>query len=53
MIYEWQADGIGDDLQKISEILPYRWDWIWDEILEDELKEAKSILKRRVASANV
>ena len=46
MIYEWQADGIGDNLQKISEILPYRWDWIWDEDLEDELKEGISILQR-------
>ena len=47
MIYERQADGIGDGLRKISEILSYRWDWIWDHNLEDELKEAKSKLMRR------
>lgn len=44
MIYDFQADEVGDDIEKISEILPRRWDWIWNEDLEAELSEAKSIL---------
>ena len=52
MIYEWQADGIGDNLQKISETLPHKWDWIWDENLKDELKEGISILRRSTFSTD-
>jgi len=52
-IYDFQADGVGDNVQKISEILPYRWDWIWDEDVEEELKEAKALLNRKRTSTHL
>lgn len=51
MIYDFQADSVGDDIKKISEILLRRWDWIWDEDLEAELNKAKSILAQKVQSS--
>ncbi|KXL44137.1 hypothetical protein M433DRAFT_77299 [Acidomyces richmondensis BFW] len=29
-LYDFQAEGVGDDVEKIAQILPCRWDWIWD-----------------------
>jgi salicylate hydroxylase len=53
LIYEFQNEGTGDDLQKISQTLPCRWDWIWDEDVEVELKEAVSLLKGKTASIHL
>lgn len=35
-IYDFQAAGVGDDVEKIAQILPQRWDWIWDHDVEEE-----------------
>ena len=40
-IYDFQAQGIEDDIRKIAEDLPNRWDWIWDHDVERELEDAK------------
>ena len=45
-IYEFQAPGIENDVCRIAEILPHRWDWIWDHDLEKELDEAKALMHR-------
>jgi salicylate hydroxylase len=29
-LYEFQAEGVEDDVGKIARILPRRWDWIWE-----------------------
>lgn len=29
-LYDFQAEGVGDDIEKIAQMLPGRWDWIWD-----------------------
>ena len=40
-IYDFQADGVEDDIRKIAALLPQRWDWIWDYDLDRELPEAR------------
>ena len=50
MLYDFQAEGVGDDVEKLSQILPRRWDWIWDEDLEAELKQARSIFSQEVSA---
>ncbi|KAF2094272.1 salicylate 1-hydroxylase-like protein [Rhizodiscina lignyota] len=52
MLYDFQADGIRDDVSKLAEILPRRWDWIWDEDLEVELRDARSILNQKAPNAS-
>lgn len=46
-IYEFQAPDVGDDVGKIAEVLPSRWDWIWDHDIEKELTEAKAMMDSR------
>ncbi|KAF2772943.1 FAD/NAD(P)-binding domain-containing protein [Teratosphaeria nubilosa] len=29
-IFDFECEGIRDDVRKIAEVLPRRWDWIWD-----------------------
>lgn len=41
-LYDLEAQGVGDDVQKIAEILPHRWDWIWDYDIEAALADAKN-----------
>jgi len=42
-IYDFQADGVEDDVGKIAALLPQRWDWIWDYDLDQELPEAQRL----------
>lgn len=44
MIYDFEAPETGDDVEKIAQILPHRWDWIWDHDVEAELQTARMLL---------
>lgn len=39
-VYNFLADGIGDDVEKIDADLSKRYNWVWDEDLESELTQA-------------
>ena len=49
LIYDFQREGIGDDIKKIKEDLEQRWNWIWNEDLEAELTNAMEIFKEETA----
>ncbi len=43
-VYELEAEGVMDDVDKLRENLATRFRWIWEEDLEEELAEAMSML---------
>ena len=43
-IYEFEGDGVGDDLDKMRQNLRTRYNWIWDKKLEDDLAEATKLM---------
>lgn len=43
-IYQFVDDELGADLEKIKERLETRYDWIWDEDLGQQLKDAQKIM---------
>jgi salicylate hydroxylase len=48
MLYEFELEGVGDDAGKIAENLKHRMRWIWEEDLEQEVKDAKGFLAAEV-----
>jgi salicylate hydroxylase len=42
-IYEFEA--LGDDVERITENLQQRYEWIWDEELDAQLEKAQAFLK--------
>ena len=42
-LYEFQGEGIEDDVKKMDEKLKVMYDWIWGENLEDEYTEVMKI----------
>ena len=44
-IYDFQAPGMRDDVHKIAQVIPRRWEWIWDHDFDKELKEAKAFTR--------
>ncbi len=42
-IYEFEA--LGDDVERITENLQQRYEWIWDEDLDAQLEKAQAFLK--------
>lgn len=43
-LYEFEDDSLGSDLEKIKARLATRNNWIWDEDLEEQLKEAMALM---------
>ncbi|KAI6832635.1 salicylate hydroxylase [Hortaea werneckii] len=43
-LYEWRADGVGDDFEKIHQECKQRCEIIWDGQINDMIREAKSRL---------
>lgn len=43
-VYELEAEGVMDDVDKLREDLATRFRWIWEEDLEEELAEAMGML---------
>ena len=41
MLYDFEGEGVGDDLDKLSENLSSRLQWIWEEDLQAHLEEGK------------
>ncbi|KAI9810361.1 MAG: hypothetical protein M1827_006328 [Pycnora praestabilis] len=50
-LYDFELEGIGDDIEKVKENLETRYRWIWDEDLDGELQRAKSLLGERAKLA--
>ncbi|KAI9866704.1 MAG: hypothetical protein M1830_005913 [Pleopsidium flavum] len=50
-LYDFEADGIGDDEHMIRENLNQRYPWIWEEDVDGELREAKALLGERAKLA--
>ncbi|KAI9795583.1 MAG: hypothetical protein M1835_005495 [Candelina submexicana] len=46
-VYDFEGKGIGDDLEKIKKDLDTRYDWIWEENLDQDLKDARQLLDKR------
>lgn len=46
-VYEFQGDDILDDISKIAQVLPSRWDWIWEHDIEADITAAKGLLDRK------
>lgn len=44
LLYEFQDDELGGDLEKIRQRLQTRYNWIWDEDLERQLRDAQKIM---------
>jgi salicylate hydroxylase len=49
-LYEFRLPGIGDDLDKIAEVLPTRSDWIYDHDIEAEMDETRKMLRNTLKS---
>lgn len=47
-IYEFQHPEMGDRLERLAEVLPVRWDWIWNHDIEKALATAKEKLKQNI-----
>ncbi|MCJ1253499.1 hypothetical protein MMC24_001311 [Lignoscripta atroalba] len=47
-LYDFEHDGIEDDLELIRRNLDTRYKWIWEHDLEEDLKKAKEILGERI-----
>ncbi len=45
-IYDLEDEVIRDDMNAMREYLKHAWDWIWEEDLNEELKEAMRTLRR-------
>ncbi len=43
-VVEFEGKDIGDDIEKLKANLDVRFDWIWDEDLDQELKDARRLL---------
>jgi salicylate hydroxylase len=43
-IYDFEDESLGTDLEKIRERLDVRYNWIWNEDLEEQLKRAKILM---------
>ncbi|KAI7539341.1 salicylate hydroxylase [Hortaea werneckii] len=43
-LYEWRADGVGDDFEKIHQECKQRCETIWDGQIDDMIREAKGSL---------
>ena len=52
MVYEFQGETTGDDVQKIDQNLSCRYNWIWEEDLEGELRQASSLLEQSRSQAS-
>ena len=50
-LYEFEYEGIGDDLEAVKKNLETRNDWIWEHDLEEDLNVAKELLAKEVKSA--
>lgn len=46
-LYEFEGEGIGDDIVKMKENLDVRYKWIWEVNLDQELENAKLLLGER------
>ena len=44
LLYDYEAEGIGNDLNKLGQNLEERYKWIWDVDLVEHLEEAKAHL---------
>lgn len=49
-LFEWRAEGVGDDVRKIEEELRWRHERIWDEQISDMIREGKEELGRRLGA---
>ena len=46
-IYEFEGEGLGDDVQKITQNLQHRYDWIWKEDLDQQLERAMDFMRNQ------
>ena len=47
-LWDLEAEGVGDDLQKFRANVQTRMNWIWDVDLEEHLEEGKRVLAAKV-----
>lgn len=48
-LYDFQGTDVRDNVQRLAEVLPSRWDWIWDHDVETERMAALQDLAIRLA----
>lgn len=46
MLFEFEVEGVGNDLDKFRENLDGRMGWIWNEDLKAEMKEANKVMSQ-------
>lgn len=44
MLWEFEGEGVGDDLEAFEENAVNRMDWIWDHHITEDLEHAKSLV---------
>ena len=50
-LYEFEMEGIKDDVQAIQKELHTRYKWLWDADLEEHLREAEAVLREQASAA--
>lgn len=44
MLWEFEGEGIGDDLEALEENAVSRMTWIWDHEIREDLEKARQIM---------
>lgn len=44
-VYEFEGEGVGDDLKALRGNLRGRYEWIWGKRLEEDLAEAMKVMR--------
>lgn len=50
-IYNFEDEGIGDNMGAMREYLAHAWDWIWNEDLNHQLAKGQLLLKRALRNS--
>lgn len=48
-LYDFEGEGVGDDLEALEKNLTQRMEWVWGHDLEDEVDRARQMLRELMA----
>lgn len=50
-LYEFQGEGVADDVEELRKVLPSRWEWIWGYDMDAAIEEAKGTFRREMQAS--